>query len=233
MIMDPRPTVFLVNYGRGSDALAAGLEGARFEVRTHQSFGAAILEAASTPPDFILFSDSMDSAHLQFLTDLRAQGYHGLLLFLADSTNPARVSQVLEAGAHDVIGPPHSVGSIVLRRLVHLKRRVTPPFNPARPKQLTLGGVTVDPTTHEVTGGSDRSCTLSGRELEVLVCLMEARGEVVPREDLLSGVWGDERGSEAVLDTTVHRLRRKLEEQISRPNLVSTVRGVGYRLRTG
>jgi DNA-binding response OmpR family regulator len=91
----------------------------------------------------------------------------------------------------------------------------------------------VDPATHEVSGGADRSFTLSGRELEVLVRLMEARGDVVPRQDLLSDIWGDDHRSEAVLDTTVHRLRRKLEEQISRPDLVATVRGVGYRLRTG
>jgi DNA-binding response OmpR family regulator len=62
---------------------------------------------------------------------------------------------------------------------------------------------------------------------------MEARGEVVPRQHLLADIWGDEHRGEAVLDTTVHRLRRRLQEELSRPDLVATVRGVGYRLRTG
>jgi DNA-binding response OmpR family regulator len=233
MIMDPRPTAFLVSYGRGADALAAALEAAGLDVKTHPAFQTAAQEADSVQPDLILFSDSPDATHIRFLSELRDQRYAGLLLFLTESIDSTRVSQVLEAGAHDVIGPPHSVGAILLRRLVHLKRRAPGALSYARSKQLTLGDVTVDPATHEVMGGSDRSCTLSGRELEVLVRLMEARGDVVPREELLAGVWGEEHCSEAVLDTTVHRLRRKLEEQISRPNLVSTVRGVGYRLRTG
>ena len=233
MIMDPRPTVFLVNYGRGSEALAFGLERTAFEVRTYPTFGAAVPEIAGSSPEIVLFGDAADASHLGFLGTLRERAYDGLLIFLSDSTDPLRVSEVLEWGAHDVIGPPHSVGAILLRRLVHLRRRLTKPRNGSRPQQLTLGDVTVDPATHEVSGGADRSFTLSGRELEVLIRLMEAQGDVVPREHLLADIWGNEHRSEAVLDTTVHRLRKRLEEEISRPDLVATVRGVGYRLRTG
>jgi two-component system response regulator MtrA len=116
---------------------------------------------------------------------------------------------------------------------VHVRRRAAKPRNGSRARQLTLGDVTVDPATHEVSEGSERSFTLSGRELEVLIRLMEAQGDVVPREHLLADIWGDEHRSEAVLDTTVHRLRKRLEVEISRPDLVATVRGVGYRLKTG
>jgi DNA-binding response OmpR family regulator len=232
MIIDSRPSAFLVSYGRGADALALGLERAAFQVTTYDSFRAASSEAASAPPDLILFTDTADASHVPFLSELRNQSYRGLILYLSDSTDPQRVSRVLEAGAHDVVGPPHSVGAILLRRLVHSRSRAVAPRSAAR-SQLTLGDVTVDPTTHEVIGGPDGSFTLSGRELEVLVRLMEAQGDVVPRGDLLADIWGNDHRSEAVLDTTVHRLRKKLEEEISRPDLVATVRGVGYRLRTG
>ena len=56
---------------------------------------------------------------------------------------------------------------------------------------LTLGGVTVDPYTREVSDGRV-PFTLSGRELELLVRLMEAAGDVVSRQKLLQEIWGDD-----------------------------------------
>src|SRR5690606_27723041 len=125
--------------------------------------------------------------------------------------------------------------AVLLRRHVELRRRRMPGGSASvagdePPQPLTLDGVTVDPMTREVSDGAT-PFTLSGRELDVLVRLTEARGNVVPRESLLADIWGDDQQSEAVLDATVHRLRKRLDEGISRGDFVLTVRGVGYRLR--
>jgi DNA-binding response OmpR family regulator len=231
MIMEPRPTALLAAYQGDADALALALSKSGFDARSHGSFASSLSDITAAAPDLVLVGDSAEGAHLQFLLDLRDLRYAGLVFLLADAADSQRVTQALEIGAHDLVAPPHSVGSILLRRLVHMRRRSQPRGWP-RGDQLEHGGVTVDPATHQVIGGSDQAFTLNGRELEVLVRLMRARGEVVPREALLTDIWGDYH-SEAVLDTTVHRLRRRLEAEIARPDLVATVRGVGYRLRTG
>jgi DNA-binding response OmpR family regulator len=228
MILEPRSTAVVAAY-HAADALELALTRCSFDVRSHGSFGSSLSDVAASPPELVLVGDSADGSHMQFLRQLRDLRYDGLVLFLTDSTDPQHANEALEIGAHDLVAPPHHVGAILLRRVVHTRRRAQ---RVARADQLEHGGVTVDPSTHQVMGGSDRAFTLNGRELEVLVRLMKAGGEVVPREDLLADIWG-EHHSEAVLDTTVHRLRRRLEEEIARPDLVATVRGVGYRLRTG
>jgi DNA-binding response OmpR family regulator len=229
----PAPLTFVIGYGRGAPALASGLERSGLAVRTFDQPAMARREILRTQPDLILVGDEQkDGSALQFIRELQREGVDGLMFFLAPSADPRVVGQALEAGADDVCGPPHSVGAIVVRRLVNLRRRDVPMRRP-RDKQsrpLTLGGVTVDPFTREVSDGRV-PFTLSGRELELLVRLMEAAGDVVSRQKLLKEIWGDEQEDDAVLDATVHRLRKRLEERLARPGFVATVRGVGYRLK--
>jgi DNA-binding response OmpR family regulator len=227
------PLAFLIGYGRGAPALASGLERAGITVRPFERLLAARAEIERADPDLILVgSEAQERASLDFIRDIRRSGVDCMLFYLAHSTEPRLIQEALETGADDVCAPPHSVNSIVVRRLVNLRRRDLPAPRP-RGKQnrpLSLGGVTVDPFTREVTDGKV-PFTLSGRELELLVHLMEAAGDVVTRKKLLSDIWGDEQQDDAVLDATVHRLRKRLEERLSRPGFVATVRGVGYRLR--
>lgn len=235
--MELKPLTFLVGYGRGTRALASGLERAGLMVRSFDRFSAALGDVGTVQPELVLVGDAqVEGSSLQLLTDLKSERFPGMILYLSHSTDPRRVSQVLEAGAHDVVGPPHSVGAILLRRHVLLMRKEMPLFleepGPDTGEQISLGSVVVDTTTREVTDrDAEESFTLSGRELELLVRLMEARGGVVGREELLSDIWGDDQESEAVLDATVHRLRKRLEEHTSRPDYVTTVRGVGYRVK--
>lgn len=230
---EPTSVTFLVAYGPGTPVLAAGLERAGLEVRTFDRCAAALAEAQTLQPELILVGDAdEDGPTARFLQKVQETQSDSIVLFLSPSGDPDRVDEVLEAGAHDVVAPPHSVRAILLRRQVQVRRRYLPQLHKRMhvARQLTLGGLTVDPSTREVTDGSD-VFTLSGRELELLVCLMEARGAVISRDRLLAEIWGDEQESEAVLDATVHRLRKRLND-ISGSNLVATVRGVGYRFRT-
>jgi DNA-binding response OmpR family regulator len=227
------PLTFLIGYGRGTPALASGLERAGLSVRSFERPGAARAEIARGQPDLILVGgEANEAASLDFIRELRQGGVECMLFYLAHSTDPRLIREALERGANDVCGPPHSVGAIVVRRLVNLRRNELPPSRPRgrQNRPLTLAGVTVDPFTREVTDGRV-PFTLSGRELEVLVHLMQAAGDVVTRQKLLRDIWGDEQQDDAVLDATVHRLRKRLEERLSRPNFVTTVRGVGYRVK--
>ena len=229
----PVPLTIVMGYGRGTSALASGLERHGMAVRSFEEIGPALREIVRDSPDLILIGDERrDGSAVPLIREIHREGLDSLLFFLASAVDPVMIEQALEAGADDVCGPPHSIGAILVRRLVNLRRRDVPITRP-RNKQsrpLTLGGVTVDPFTREVSDGRV-PFTLSGRELELLVRLMEAAGDVVSRQKLLREIWGDEQEDDAVLDATVHRLRKRLEERLARPGFVATVRGVGYRLK--
>ena len=230
---EPAALTFLIGYGRGASALASGLERAGLSVRTFERLLSLRSEIARAQPDLVLVGGEVhERASLDFIRAIREDSVDCLLFYLAHSTDSRLVNAALESGADDVCGPPHSVGAIVVRRLVNLRRREQPTSRPRtrQNRPLSLSGVTVDPFTREVTDGND-PFTLSGRELELLVQLMEAAGNVVTREKLLQEIWGDDQQDDAVLDATVHRLRKRLEERLARPGFVATVRGVGYRLK--
>ena len=95
---------------------------------------------------------------------------------------------------------------------------------------LRMEGLSIDRDRHEVLVDGHRA-DLTRIELEILAALVEARGRVLSREQLLDAVHG--RGEAFVLDRTidvhVRRLRRKLGDDATAPRFVATVRGVGYR----
>ena len=74
---------------------------------------------------------------------------------------------------------------------------------------------------------------LTATEFDVLWCLVEARGQVLSREDIQSKVWGPEHhGTLRTIDNFLLQLRSKLEDDPSSPRHLLTVRGVGYRFST-
>jgi DNA-binding response OmpR family regulator len=98
---------------------------------------------------------------------------------------------------------------------------------------LELGPVVVSP--HEGRAWRDGAeVALTATEFRLLCELALNPRRVLSREQLLSSVWGyDFYGDERIVDAHVRRLRTKLEDDPSRPRLVVTVRGLGYRLDPG
>jgi DNA-binding response OmpR family regulator len=71
---------------------------------------------------------------------------------------------------------------------------------------------------------------MTATELDVLLCLIEARGAALSREAIFSRVWGpNHHGTPRTIDNFVQQLRAKLEADPQKPRHVQTVRGVGYR----
>jgi DNA-binding response OmpR family regulator len=134
----------------------------------------------------------------------------------------------LELGADDYITKPFSPRELAMRVRSVLRRART--SEPPRDR-LELGRLVVDAATRDVFCAG-RSLALTAKEFELLWFLASNPNRVFSREQLMHGVWG----YSSAVDTgtvTVHvrRLREKLEEDPSRPQLVETVWGVGYRLR--
>ncbi|MFM7311644.1 MAG: winged helix-turn-helix domain-containing protein [Cyanobium sp.] len=107
-----------------------------------------------------------------------------------------------------------------------------PAVVPAAPQRLQVADLLVIPSTRLVNRG-DRRVTLTAREYQLLLLLLEHRGRVVSREEILHQVWQDQQGSASnVIEVYVRYLRQKLEEGGER-RLIHTVRGSGYCLSEG
>ncbi|HEV2902725.1 MAG TPA: response regulator transcription factor [Gaiellaceae bacterium] len=134
----------------------------------------------------------------------------------------------LELGADDYVTKPFSPRELATRVRAVLRRAqpATPP-----PQRVEAGPLLVDAGRREAWRGGEL-LRLTGREFDLLWFLASNPNRVFSRDQLMARVWG----YAAALDTgtvTVHvrRLREKLEVDASRPQLLETVWGVGYRLR--
>jgi len=135
----------------------------------------------------------------------------------------------LELGADDYVVKPFSPRELMVRVKTILRRSHRD--HSAAHSRLTTGGLTIDAQTREVTA-MGRTVGLTAKEFELLWCLASYPRVVFSREQLMAQVWGYEEAPELGTSTvTVHvrRLREKIEQDPSKPRIITTVWGVGYR----
>lgn len=100
------------------------------------------------------------------------------------------------------------------------------------PESIQVGALLIDLAAHTITKDG-RTINLTPTEFRLVVELAKAPGALRTREDLLQSVWGHTFSGEPALWMTIRRLREKLEDDARRPQLIETVRGLGYRLTAG
>jgi DNA-binding response OmpR family regulator len=132
----------------------------------------------------------------------------------------------LDAGADDYVTKPFSLEELMARVRSTLRR--------ARMRdegeRLELAGLVLDARARTVSYGT-QSIELTPREFDLLELLMRHPGQALPRETILSEVWGyDFLGGSNVIDVYVRYVRHKLEAA-GQPRVIKTVRGVGYAAR--
>ena len=100
------------------------------------------------------------------------------------------------------------------------------------PSHYGVGNIRMDLDRHEVTVGG-RAIELTPKEFKILQQFLEAPGRVFSRQEMLNRVWGEGYAlEEHALDVHIHSLRQKVELDPTEPNLIVTVRGIGYKLRS-
>ena len=134
----------------------------------------------------------------------------------------------LKLGAEDYIVKPFGVKEVCARVRAVL-RRTENQVAPQQEEKIKGGDITVDIVSHTVTKG-DKSIELTAKEFDLLVMLMRNSGRVLTRDTLLDRVWGVEYfGDTRTVDVHVRYLRQKIEDNPDTPQLLQTVRGVGYK----
>ena len=146
------------------------------------------------------------------------------IVMLTAKTDTIDVVVGLESGADDYISKPFKPKELVARVRARLRR-----FDDVPPEHLTIGDLTIDVAGHEVRR-SDSLIALTPLEFDLLVCLARKPWQVFTREVLLEQVWGYRHAADTrLVNVHVQRLRSKVEHDPENPQVVLTVRGVGYR----
>jgi DNA-binding response OmpR family regulator len=184
--------------------------------------GPALSEAGPDIGLVILDLGLPDVDGIEVCRRLRAAHPEIAILILTARDQESDVVVGLDAGADDYLVKPFRLSELLARVRAHLRRReqAAEPRDPIR-----AGRVTVDVAARRAWYGGDE-VALRPKEFDVLAVLASRAGEAVSREELMAQVWDiNWFGSTKTLDMQVLSLRQKLDAR-----LITTLRGVGYRL---
>lgn len=195
-----------------------------YDVRTASTGEQALEQVAQRRPDVLLLDLMLPGIDgLEVCRRLRLHSDLPIIAVTARSDS-ADVVAGLEAGADDYVTKP-VVASVLAARIRAVLRRV-----PVHPAQTRVGDLEVL-TDRAVVLRRGEQLSLTKTEFKLLCELAEQPGVVKTREELLRNVWGyDYFGDTRLLDVHIRRLRTKVEDDPGTPQLILTVRGIGYRL---
>jgi two-component system alkaline phosphatase synthesis response regulator PhoP len=164
---------------------------------------------------------------LEVCRELRHRGKDVAILMLTAKSQLTDRVVGLKLGADDYLTKPFEPPEL-LARIEALLRR-TKKDKLAQVTSFQFDGVAIDFERNQVTRDG-APVSMASKELELLRYLIDRRGSVVPREELLEAVWQYQPGvSSRTIDVHIAWLRQKLEENPQSPRHIHTVRGVGYR----
>ena len=178
----------------------------------------------TTKPDLVLLDLMLPGTDgIDVCRQIRAESGTPIVMLTARG-DTVDVVLGLECGADDYIIKPFKPKELVARMRARLRRN-----DNATSETLHIGDVTIDVAGH-VVSRDDAPIQLTPLEFDLLAALARKPGHVFTREQLLEQVWGYRHAADTrLVNVHVQRLRAKVERDPERPELVVTVRGVGYK----
>ncbi|TCJ30441.1 response regulator transcription factor [Nocardioides jejuensis] len=199
------------------------------EVERVATGSAGLKRVADGDIDLVLLDLGLpDMDGLEVCRLLRSGGYDGGVLMLTARSSELDRVDGLDVGADDYLAKPFGLAELQARTRALLRRTTRAAVVPAAPA-LEIEGLRIDRDARRAWVGA-LEIVLTEKEFDLLAELCARRGTVVTREALMDAVWDENWfGSTKTLDVTMARLRQKLEAH-GLPGLITTVRGVGFRL---
>jgi two-component system alkaline phosphatase synthesis response regulator PhoP len=217
LVIDDEPSI--------TNLISAYLKPEGYEVHTAADGPAGLKAAQAYRPDLIILDvmlPGMDG--VEVLSRLRRDSDVYVILLTARTEETDKVIG-LSVGADDYVTKPFSPRELTARVKAALRRLQKSPGSSTHDEILSFRRLRMDAGARTVTV-DEKPIELTAIEFDLLKALAENRGRVLTREQLLEKVWGGTYyGEMRVVDVHLGHVRQKLGD----PNLITTVRGVGYR----
>jgi two-component system response regulator MtrA len=210
-----------------AEMLTIVLRNEGFEPRVCPTGDQALAEFRDFRPDVVLLDLMLPGKDgIDVCREIRAESGVPIVMLTAKS-DTIDVVVGLESGADDYVAKPFKPKELVARIRARVRRH-----DETGPESLTVGDLSIDVAGHEVTRDG-RTIALTPLEFDLLVCLARKPWQVFTREVLLEKVWGYRHAADTrLVNVHVQRLRSKVEHDPENPEIVLTVRGVGYKAGT-
>jgi two-component system response regulator MtrA len=207
-----------------SEMLTIVLRQEGFEPRVVSSGDRAMTAVRDFRPDVVLLDLMLPGKDgVDVCREIRAESGVPIIMLTAKS-DTVDVVVGLESGADDYVIKPFKPKELVARIRARLRK-----FEEMAPESLQIGDLVIDVAGHTVKRG-DEQLSLTPLEFDLLVCLARKPWQVFTREVLLEQVWGYRHAADTrLVNVHVQRLRSKVENDPENPEIVLTVRGVGYK----
>ena len=227
LVADDEPSV------RESVGYALAQDGFDVDVARHGDEASEKVAGDVVPYDLLILDIMMPGpSGLDICREVRSRSAVPIILLTAKDAEVDKVVG-LEVGADDYVTKPFSVRELLGRVRAQLRRRELDrgPLNQA--VRIEAGPVSIDLVRH-VAMVREVPINLTRSEFQLLRLLVSRPGEVFARRQIMEELWQTEfDGDERACDVHISNLRQKVERDPQNPELVLTVRGVGYKFESG
>ena len=225
----PRPVILLVeDEPQMRRFLRNALAASEYELVEVGTAREALAHAAARRPDLILLDLGLpDGDGIDVTAQIREWGRMPIIVLSARGQESDKIA-ALDAGADDYLTKPFGVGELLARIRVALRHSSQPTAGTG--PVIEVGPLRMDFAEHRVTVGG-RDVRLTRTEYKLLAMLVRHSGKVLTHRQLLTEVWGINAIAQThYLRVYMAQLRHKIERDPTRPSLLLTEPGVGYRL---
>jgi two-component system, OmpR family, alkaline phosphatase synthesis response regulator PhoP len=162
--------------------------------------------------------------------EIRKENKNVPILFLTAKGSSEDKIQGLKLGADDYLTKPFNLEELLLRIQILIKRSSNTKSTSSTPDTFKFGPNEINFITYEIKGINGEKTEITKREIALLKLLIERKGEVVSREEILDKVWGtDVYPSSRTIDNYILAFRKYFEKNQREPEHFHSVRGVGYK----